>query len=111
MTVKYLHIRYGTLDPLGSGVEVDNKGGATIAYTELDGFICLAPAWCSIEDNFSREVGRTIAADRLRKDGPWEILEGVPPTDRIIDWCCDNLFSKPVYIHRCGHRWMITEVE
>ena len=112
--VRYLHIRRDGeyhLDGCRFDVgTVANRGGATIAYTELDGCLCLAPAWCSDSDNFDRSVGRKIAAERLKTDGPWDIIEAEHPrTAAVVKWAELNLYDSPVKISSIGKHWVILE--
>lgn len=43
-----------------------NKGGATVAYEEIDGNLHFAVAVCSDRDNFCRRIGRAVASGRLK---------------------------------------------
>ncbi len=107
--VRFLHIRREK-DAEADFGGISNRGGATIAYTELDGCLCLAPAWCSAEDNFSREIGRKIASERLKMDGPWDIIEATHPrTGAIVEWAKTNLYDTAVNINLVGKHWVILE--
>lgn len=57
--INYIHRR-----PVINGV-IQNTGGYTIAYREVEGGIEYALAFCSPRDNFSRHLGRIKAAGRL----------------------------------------------
>jgi hypothetical protein len=70
--IKFKHFR--NLQTIGRGWSFghvpSNFGGVTMAYIELtypDGTIHLLAGFgaCSIEDNFSRDKGRSVAVDRL----------------------------------------------
>ena len=111
MTVKYLHLRY----PKENGVS--NRGGATLAYTTLEhsdptlglmGDICFNVAWCSERDNFSRKIGRAISSNRLKVDGPYDVIESTGSrTKTLIEWAEQNLFTEPCAIVRAGNHWVI----
>src|SRR5687768_13306061 len=43
-----------------------NLGGATLAFVEEDGLVSrFSVSYCSVKDNFSRQMGRTICLARL----------------------------------------------
>ena len=101
--VNYLHFRF-----FDETEKISNQGGATIAYTELEGMFCLNVAWCSHSDNFCRKLGRTIARNRLKVDGPLDVIEAVHPRTRTLaDWATLNLFDVPVRIDKHGKHWII----
>ncbi len=58
--VYFMHIR--NVDARG---EINNFGGATIAYREIEGGVEFAEAWCSNRDNFNKAYGRAKAQGRL----------------------------------------------
>lgn len=58
--VYFMHIR--NVDARG---EINNFGGATIAYREIEGGVEFAEAWCSYRDNFNKAYGRAKAQGRL----------------------------------------------
>ena len=60
--VKFIHLR--EVDIYRNGA-IDNRGGATVAYTEQGTAFEFAVARCSWQDNFNRALGRTKAAGRL----------------------------------------------
>lgn len=71
-TCKYMHFRnpitkhdeeWGLDDVVG----IDSKGGATVAYTEQDGKLFAAVAYCNPTDNFQYRYGRNKAAGRLQQ--------------------------------------------
>lgn len=102
MMTKYLHLRF----PENAGIS--NRGGATLAYIELDGFFPLNVAWCSFSDNFSRKIGRTVASNRLKAEGPLDVIEAVHPrTKALIDWAALHLYDEPVKIEKIGKHWII----
>jgi hypothetical protein len=56
---KYMHIRN-----IRQG-QIDARGGATIAYREINGGIEYAAAYCSPADTFNKAYGRAKAGGRL----------------------------------------------
>lgn len=60
--VKFIHLR--EVDIYRGGA-IDNRGGATVAYTEQGTAFEFAVARCSWQDNFNKRLGRTKAAGRL----------------------------------------------
>lgn len=63
--IQYMHFRRV------NGGTIDSRGGATVAYRiGKDGMIDkYAVAYCSPNDNYSREQGRNIAAGRMQFTG------------------------------------------
>ena len=57
--VNFIHRR-----PVVDG-KIQNSGGYTIAYREVENGVEYAIARCSPRDNFSREVGRVKSSGRL----------------------------------------------
>lgn len=67
--VKFLHFRVVRLvwdDHAGTAVEeIEGKGGVTIAYVVGEEGVTYAHARCSDYDNYNKNLGRTIANNRL----------------------------------------------
>jgi hypothetical protein len=58
--IRYLHFRF--FDQFGNW---EGKGGFTYAYRQEEGGVRHALAECSQKDNYSKQIGRHIAASRL----------------------------------------------
>lgn len=61
MTTTFMH--YRKFDRMG---QIMPRGGMTLAITQDGNNITVAMAQCGRKDNFSRELGRTIAEGRLK---------------------------------------------
>lgn len=65
---KFVHFRLTQYDVRGFNivpVGISPQGGATVAYTEKDGKMYAAAAYCNPNDNFNFAYGRNKAAGRL----------------------------------------------
>lgn len=60
-----------------NGVEPSPKGGLTVVQIfREDTLIAQGEAWCSLKDNYSRRLGRTIATGRAVKRIGKEKVDG-----------------------------------
>lgn len=69
--VRYIHIRNFT-----ENNEVSGKGGATIAFREINDRIEYAIALCHIKDNYRKSYGRDKASGRLNSPSHRKIFNG-----------------------------------
>lgn len=96
---KFVHIR--RVDAAGLLLP---HGGLTIAYSLMqisnDFDIVFNVAACSMKDLFCHATGREVAAERLKRDGPLDILPGDahPRAQAIVDWIADNYYEAPITI-------------
>lgn len=60
MTIEFMH--YRRHDKMG---QIEARGGLTLAIKKEGAALTVAFARCDSKDNFSRELGRTIAQGRL----------------------------------------------
>lgn len=81
--VRFIHIRECDEDG-----EIVSTGGCTIAYTPSEemGWIFLNMSQCSVNDQFSRKIGREVAVERLKKDGPLDVIELHHPISEAVRW-------------------------
>ena len=105
--VKFIHIRECDEDG-----ELLQFGGATIAYTinETLKSIFLNVSKCSVNDHFSRKIGREVAQERLKNDGPLEILDLLHPVSQTIKWWFIHS-NNYVLIRDAKGRYMSTFIE
>ena len=105
--VKFIHIRECDEDG-----ELLQTGGATIAYTinETLKSIFLNVSKCSVNDQFSRKIGREVAQKRLKDDGPLEILDLLHPVSQTIKWWFIHS-NNYVLIRDAKGRYMSTFIE
>ena len=105
--VKFIHIRECDEDG-----ELLQFGGATIAYTTNETLksIFLNVSKCSVNDHFSRKIGREVAQKRLRDDGPLEILDLLHPISQTIKWWFIHS-NNYVLIRDAKGRYMSTFIE
>lgn len=68
LKVNFVHLR------MHDDGDIQNQGGATIAYVREGKHVAYAVAKCRISDNFNRKLGRLIASNRLNR-GAVEYLE------------------------------------
>ena len=107
MTIRFLHIR--ECDEEG---ELLQTGGLTIVYTvsyEMKE-IFLNIAKCSVNDQFSRKIGREVAEERLKKDGPLEMLELFHPISETLRWWFVRSWKCSLFRNSNG-TWMSTFME
>ena len=77
--IKILHIR--ECDEEGNLL---NKGGCTIAYTCTKQDILLNASFCHPKDQFCKKIGREVAIQRLRDEGPLDIVELNHPISEAV---------------------------
>lgn len=104
--IKYLHIR--RINPETN--QIEPFGGATLAYTCTETDIMVQVALCHDNDTFCRQTGRQVAAGRLRKHGPREIIPiKHPKSEALIEWFATAMFTTPISIARDKDgRWVTT---
>lgn len=84
--MKYFHLRYhfeeckSNVNPNG----IDCRGGITIGMESVgDDKVRYAIAFCSLQDVYSRRIGRQIVEGRIKSDNCWEV--DVDPTQSWSD--------------------------
>lgn len=101
--IKFVHVRYR--DPETKAIM--SHGGVTFAYTHTDTDIFFQVAFCRVPgiteagnldpgDMFSRAMGRRIAANRLRTEGPFDVLVRTntskdAPSEYLMQWLGEYL--------------------
>lgn len=64
---QYLHIRN-----LNADEQPDSRGGATYAYRVVDNKLEFGAAYCTLNDNFNKKIGRQIAESRMATKRPFD---------------------------------------
>lgn len=120
--MKFLHIRpvewFQPDETQPGDFVICNRGGVTIAYGPVGpGEYVVSPAWCNAQDNFNRATGRKVAMERLRSEGPFDIVildeHEADLTRAIIDWAEVSLFDEPINIwqqHDSYGRFVTTDL-
>ena len=102
MTTKFIHVRQ--VDEEGT---IMAGGGLTIAWTankDLD-HIFVHFSQCSLRDQFSRKIGRELAAQRLKEAGPIELIPYNHPVSEAIRQWIQEYFDIFLYQDDRG-RWV-----
>ena len=97
MTVQFKHFRNRVWDYGTCSVEIDPRGGVTIAYVEGDGTSPIGIALCSAKDGYNKKIGRELATKRLQ-ESPYIIsndeLEWILQDDSVDSLTYDCYFAK-----------------
>lgn len=106
--VKYTHFRLQGLPNLNR-INIEPRGGATVAYVERDGVMYAAAAYCNPhKDNFCYAYGRRTATARLAAllqhpeladANKWFVSKGAS-RDTFIAGIRDFMVDGLGYIHR-----------
>lgn len=96
---KFVHIR--RVD--GDGILLP-KGGMTIAYSLVPWSdtstydVVFNVSVCSNKDLYDHSVGRMVSSQRLKDDGPIEVISGSehPRAANLVSWIADNYYKNYV---------------
>ena len=72
-----------------------SRGGATIAFEEVEGGIVWEATECSLQQNFCRKIGRNVTTGRIRISGYSEFTPGETAEEFV-----DNVFKD--WFNRCN---------
>lgn len=100
--VKFMHLRPPDGKKHSNGrIYPCSNGGMTVAYTEDQGVIHFAVAFCSEKDNFNYKIGRMKAAGRLDSD-KWRYSIHNYTVGTVPQYILMELLTKGLW---CGSVW------